>query len=188
MWFGVLQDIFFHVGDVLTSKDLQIGQQVWFEFAFEGKHGLQAKNIRLKAEPGSQVLTHPLDPVECKSHLDRRKHEEFVRSLFQTGFWKYPTSLETQPKSDGGEGLNFHPFVKDEKFSRHTLNLSESSKTALVDNGPDLDVKTSRKPWLKDGKIMPYLIKSPSRFPLQVPCGKRGFFCLHSPLIRYSPS
>ncbi len=107
---------------------------------------------------------------ECEMHLARRQHEESVESLFQTGFWKYPTSLETQPKEAGGNGLNFHPFVKDEKYSHCSSKPSDDSSAQhdLLQNGPDLSIKTSRKPWLKDGKIMPYLIKSPSRLPLQV--------------------
>ena len=107
---------------------------------------------------------------ECEMHRTRRQHEESVQSLFQTGFWKFPTSIETQPKEVGGNGFNFHPFVKDEKISQCSSKPSDDpSAQQDVIHGPDLSIKTSRKPWLKDGMIMPYLIKSPSRFPLQVP-------------------
>ena len=105
---------------------------------------------------------------EYQAHMERRRHEESVRSLFQTGFWKYPASIETLPKEEGGQGLNFHPFVKDEKFLHRAVSGDAEADRQPVANGPDLSVKTGRKPWLKDGKIMPYLIKSPSRCPLQV--------------------
>ncbi len=144
------------------------GQAVLCEFSSGGRHGLQATNIC--ASGRGELFQADMTAEECEMHLARRQHEESVQSLFQTGFWKYPTSHETQPKETGGNGLNFHPFVKDEKFL-HCSCMSSDDSSARHDffhNGPDLSIKTNRKPWLKDGKIMPYLIKSPSRFPSQV--------------------
>ena len=159
------QEIFFHRKDVQENAELTPGQVVLCEFAFDDRHGLQAKNIRIQGD--RQNLPPNMSEKECEDHIARRRHEESVQSLFQTGFWKYPTSVETQPIDAGGHGLNFHPFVKDEKFFRHGSSDQSDSPGVHVSNGPDLGVKTARKPWLKDGKIMPYLIKSPSRYPLQ---------------------
>ena len=151
---------------------MSVGQAVLCEFSSGGRHGLQAKNIRIRGR--GEISQTDMSAEECEMHLARRRHEEAVESLFQTGFWKYPTSLETQPKEARGNELNFHPFVKDENFS-HCASKSSDESSARHDptmDGPDLSIKTSRKPWLKDGKMMPYLIKSPSRYPLQVrfPC------------------
>jgi hypothetical protein len=175
-----LQEILFHRKDISDGGEVVAGQAVLCEFSSGGRHGVQARNIR--ARDKREFSQTDMTAEECEMHLARRQHEESVQSLFQTGFWKYPTSLETQPKEAGGNGLNFHPFVKDEKFSHCSSKTSDGSSAQhdLTQNGPDLSIKTSRKPWLKDGKIMPYLIKSPSRFPLQVRTRSRILLMLSS--------
>jgi hypothetical protein len=137
---------------------------------------------------------------EYEDLVSRRKLDEDVRGMFDTGFWKYPKSEDTLPPEEGGitdqelynrqmqEGERGPPekgerSVASKNFTPYEQSISFDRKMTMVnpltdeqaakkkpppivsdDNGPDVNMKLKRKPWLSK-----FLTKSTSRHPLSRP-------------------
>ena len=121
------------------------------------------------------MLPHPLTPAgEYNEILARRTYDEELKSLFVTGFWRYPKSQETIPVELGGQGFDYIPFEKSVSMERlitisNPLSEEAASKIKppalkIENNGPALSDKLERKPWLAK-----FLLQSPARRPQSLP-------------------
>ena len=127
----------------------------------------------------------PQNVDEYEDLVSRRKLDEDLRGMFDTGFWKYPKSEETLPPEEGGlaESELYERNVVSRNFTPYEQSISFDRKMTMVnpltdeqaarkkpppitsdDNGPDLKMKLNRKPWLSK-----FLTKSTSRHPLARP-------------------
>mmetsp|Transcript_64339 Transcript_64339/g.153460 ORF Transcript_64339/g.153460 Transcript_64339/m.153460 type:complete len:517 (+) Transcript_64339:42-1592(+) len=168
-------EVFVHQNEVIHPEGLRKGQVVLLELNSHGRRGLEGRKVRL--DDGSVQIPEGMDRSEYQDLMQRRDMDDEVKVLFETGFWKYPSTEETLEEARGGQGVRFTPYEKDVSFDRlmtitnpMTDAQAKTKKAPPIkraDNGPSLAGKLERKPWLAKS-----LHVSPARHPLPLPsCG-----------------
>lgn len=169
------QEVFVHVNDIKVQGGiLAEDSKVVCEIYPHSRRGLEARNVRLADAADTVVKPPGMPEQEYDEILSRRKYDEELKTLFGTGFWRYPKSEETVSPEKGGQGFDYIPFEKSVSMERKTVisnPLSEDTAakqkppTLKVERGgPSLEGKLSRRPWLSK-----FLLESPARHPQGLP-------------------